>query len=63
MEDADDEGFADEDADGEGVAVADFKDKDNEDEDEAHLVLDVLHNLEQRELLPGMTENGEVHIF
>ena len=60
---ADGEGVADEDADGEGVAVADFKDKDNEDEDEAHLVLDVLHNLEQRELLPGMTENGEVHIF
>ena len=48
---------------GEGVTDADFKDKDYEDESEAHLVLDVLDNLKQRELLPGMTENGEVHIF
>ena len=42
---------------------ADFKDKDYEDESEAHLVLDILHNLEQRELLPEMTKIGQVHIF
>ena len=62
-EHADGEGFADEDADGEGVTGADFKDKDYEDESEAHLVLDILHNLEQRELLPEMTKIGQVHIF
>ena len=48
---------------GEGVTDADFKDKDYEDESEAHLVLDILHNLEQRELLPGISEIGQVHIF
>ena len=62
-EDGEAGGFANEDADGEGFADADFKDKDYEDESEAHLVLDILHNLEQRELLPGITEIGQVHIF